>query len=192
MALTDREIATKIVCMESDIIGYREFDSYAGIDHLDDDANKQSKRASIVKRVNTILKNGIDGSPHAFRLHVESNGISFRRVPLQESALEEIRIAKTKILKRADTAIRLAAFSLQRKSYYSLTDRKNIALRKLSPEIDSGHRSELEQAEKALNRSNRMLEILFEDIEEHITTIDRLTGGSDSRKSTGFDLVKAA
>jgi hypothetical protein len=175
---TDREIAATIFKMEEDRLDYVLFDKWAGIDHLPNDFNKSLKRTQIVNRINTILNNGIEGSPHAYDLIVETKNVNFRRVPLQFSALQDIRSSQAKIFKRADEAAKTAAFALQRKSYYSLTDRKNIGLRKVSPEIDSGNRGELELAEKMLTRNNQILAVVFAQQEEAITTIQRLAGNA--------------
>lgn len=182
--LSDRDLAVKIFKQKDDRVDYKDFDRDAGIDGQPDDFNKSLKRTQIAKRINTILNNGIDGSPNAYNLIVETKNVCFRRVPLQVSALQDIRTAVAKILKRADDATKTAAFALQRKSYYSLTDQRNIGLRKISPEIDSGCRGELELAEKTLNRNNKILALLFEEQEEAITTIHRLAGNPPR---LGFD-----
>src|SRR5574343_474700 len=145
MPLSDYDHAVKIYTSESDLVRYSEFDKDAGIDHLPEDANKQTLRMMTVKRINTLLANGISGYSKAYRLNVETRGAVFKRVPLQESAVDAMRALGQKMLKRADEVNRMAAFALQKKGYYSLTDKKNLGIRKVSPEIESGQRHELEQ-----------------------------------------------
>jgi hypothetical protein len=191
MALSDHDLAVKIYTSESDLIRYPEFDKDAGIDHLPEDANKQTLRMMTVKRINTLLGNGISGYSNSYRLNVETRGELFKRIPLQESAVDAIRALGQKLIKRADEVNRMAAFALQKKGYYSLTDKKNLGLRKVSPEIDSGHRHELEQIAYGFKQKCRMLSVMFENMEEDVETIERISGGNTRLRLIGSDQKSA-